>query len=372
MSERYELTGGKTSAVIFGNYPDTAELQQLYAMMNCPAFGKAQIRIMPDHHAGKGCVVGFTCPYTDKAVPNIVGVDIGCGVSALNIGKRTLKDNEFKAFDRYLRDNVPSGFSGRETQFNELKLVYSRFIDPMGRITWATFITELNKLAAKVATKENQVWCSLGTLGGGNHFIELGRHSETEDVYLTVHSGSRNFGLKVCTFHQKLAQSKVGPKQGLEWLEGEDAEAYLKDMRIAQKFAELNRMTMLTILAKHFDVKLKNAEMISSVHNFIGEDNIIRKGAISAKKGELVIIPWTMKDGLILGEGKGNPDWNNSAPHGAGRIMSRGDAKRTLTLTDYKATMEGIWTSCVSRDTLDEAPPLIRIPPWWRLLLKIL
>jgi RNA-splicing ligase RtcB len=354
--EGLELTGGRTSAVVYGNYPDPEELRQIYAMMDCPAFAGASIRIMPDHHAGKGCVIGFTCPVPvgGAVVPNIVGVDIGCGVQALNLGTRKMGENEFKAFDRHLRETVPSGFNGRAETFKDLQQTYTRYVDE--RFPWVNFQRQVADLAKKIGTKDQQVWCSAGTLGGGNHFIELDRDQASDDLYLTVHSGSRNFGLKVCLYHQKKATDKVGPKGGLEWLEGDDAEEYLRDMRTAQQFAMLNRMVMLTVLAKHFDVKMRDAELVTSVHNFIGEDRIIRKGAISAKAGEQVIIPWNMADGVIIGIGKGHLDWNQSAPHGAGRIMSRGEAKRTLTLTDYKAAMEGIWSSCIGRDTIDEAP----------------
>jgi RNA-splicing ligase RtcB len=357
MSEQYEFHGGQTKATVYGNYPDAAELSQIYAMMNCHAFKDATIRIMPDHHAGAGCVVGFTCPYTGKAVPNIVGVDIGCGVQALNIGSRPLGKNEFKAFDKYLRLNIPSGFSNRKSVYKELKLVYTRFIDPAGRVSWDAFVSAVDRIAVKVGSKAGSVWTSAGALGGGNHFIELDQDEASGKVFLVVHSGSRNFGLKVCKYHQKAAKDQRGSKNGLEWLDGAEADAYLADMRIAQRFAMLNRMTMLVILAAHFNVKMRDAEIITSIHNFIAEDdNVIRKGAISAKKGETVIIPWNMRDGLIIGIGKGNQNWNNSAPHGAGRIMSRSDARRSLTLTTYKGTMEGIWSSCVSEETIDESP----------------
>ena len=362
MAEQYELRGGKTSLIVYGNYPDKMELEQLFAMMDCPAFENQPIRIMPDHHAGSGCVIGFTSPYSGFAVPNVVGVDIGCGVQALNLGPRVLRDNEFKAFDRYLRDNVPSGFSSRSTPFKEMKLAYTRFVDPKGRVSWDQFVENVDKLASKVGSKPGSVWPSVGTLGGGNHFIELDHHEESDEMFLTVHSGSRNFGLKICLYHQRVAKDNLGPKRNLEWLEGDEAAAYLADMRTAQNYAVLNRMVMLTILAKHFKVKMREAEIITSVHNFIGDDDVIRKGAISAKKGERVILPWNMRDGVVVGVGKGNPDWNNSAPHGAGRIMSRGDAKRTLTLTDFKETMNGIWSSCISRDTLDEAPGAYKDP----------
>jgi len=358
----FELIGGRTAAVVYGNYPDTEELRQIYAMMDCPAFAGATIRIMPDHHAGKGCVIGFTCPVPvgGSVVPNIVGVDIGCGVQALNLGSSKMGENEFKAFDKYLRGSVPSGFNGRSETYKDLQQTYTRYVDE--RFPWADFQRQINDLAKKIGTKDQQVWCSAGTLGGGNHFIELDRADLTGDLYLIVHSGSRNFGLKVCMYHQQKALSLVGSKGGLEWLEGADAEEYLRDMKTAQQYAMLNRMVMLTILAKHFNVKMRDAELITSVHNFIGDDRVIRKGAISAKVGEQVIIPWNMKSGILLGTGKGNLDWNNSAPHGAGRTMSRGQAKRELTLTDFKADMEGIWSSCVSRDTLDESPRAYKDP----------
>lgn len=359
-SENYFFQGGKAAATVRGNHPDTAELSQIYAMLRCPALEGASIQIMPDHHAGKGCVVGFTAKGYPNLIPNLIGVDIGCGILALNLGPRKMQENEFKNFDRYLRDQVPSGFNNREEVYKELKLVYSRHVN--SRIPWDTFSQQVDEITKKANANSGTVWKSVGSLGSGNHFLELNLDHNSEDLYLTIHSGSRNFGLKVCLYHQKKAIAKVGPKQGLEWLEGADAEEYLRDMRVAQQFAMLNRAVMMTVLAKHFDVKMRDAEVISAIHNFIGDDNIIRKGAISAKKGEQLIIPLNMKNGSLLAVGKGNPDWNNSAPHGAGRLMSRGGAKQTLTLTDYKADMEGIWSSCISRDTIDEAPKAYKDP----------
>jgi RNA-splicing ligase RtcB len=217
---------------------------------------------------------------------------------------------------------------------------------------------------------------SLGTLGGGNHFIELGKSPECEDdfYFLTIHSGSRNFGLKIANFYQARAKAKVGDLKGLEWLEGDDLEDYLSDMRTAQEYAHLNRRMMANAILKFFGFAQDDPDeafeaegmKIESVHNYIdvAGDGIIRKGAIAANKGQRVVIPWNMQAGLIVGEGKGNRDWNFSAPHGAGRVMGRGAAQKLLSVDAFKATMNeaGVWSSCVGQDTLDESPMAYKDP----------
>jgi len=360
MVNAYEVVGdGGTTAIIYGDdYPDPGELQQIYAMLACPAFAGATVRIMPDHHAGAGCVIGFTAPMDrndPKVVPNVVGVDIGCGVHAVRLPTSAqLREEEFAAFDRHLRAKVPAGFAVRDEEFRDLELVYAH----MDRDTDVdAFRARVDALAKKIGTKLDRVWASVGTLGGGNHFIELDR-ADDGVLWLTVHSGSRNFGLQVANHYQRLAH-KEHPRGALSWLDGDAAREYLADMRTAQRFARLNRAVMLFVLAEaavgrvHERLALPS---VLSVHNYIGDDDVIRKGAVSAREGEAVIIPWNMRDGVVLGLGRGNTAWNESAPHGAGRRMGRKEAKNTLSVTEYKAAMAGIWSSCVGKATIDEAP----------------
>ena len=351
-----EYQGAATSCKVFTDSIEAEAVQQIYGFLNCPAFEGSQIRIMPDVHAGAGAVIGFTANLTDKVIPNVIGVDLGCGVLAYRLENPIMY---FQQFDKYLRANVPSGFSLRETEYPGIKpLFLTHFGGPHGirAAEWETFQKDVNTLAVKIGAETGKVWRALGTLGGGNHFIEVDRDEEGRHLWLVIHSGSRNFGLRVATYHQKKAEARMGPRGGLAWLEGEEAQEYLQDMRLAQTYAKLNRLIMLEALVGL--VTYSHDTVVESVHNFIGDDNVIRKGAISAKAGERVIIPWNMRDGLVLGVGKGNSDWNNSAPHGAGRKMGRGAAKRTLSLEDFEQTMKdaGVWSSCIGKETLDEAP----------------
>jgi RNA-splicing ligase RtcB len=316
---------------------EPAALAQIRTMAESPAFEGSTIRIMPDVHAGAGCVIGFTGTLTGRVVPNVVGVDIGCGIVSANLGHRPV---DFAAFDAFVRDNVPSGFSIH----TEAPVV-----------TDYALIEGMHEVIDATEQIQERVLKSLGTLGGGNHFIELGR-DEQERVWLTVHTGSRNFGLRVATWHQQKAVDTVGKQNGLEWLEGDAKRLYLQHMKIAQRYASFNRKLIIIRLVEGF-FRQDVDENVESVHNYIAfDDNIIRKGAIAAHAGQSVVIPWNMRDGLIIGTGLGNPEWNESAPHGAGRVMGRGQAKRTLKVENFEESMRGIWTSCVSKDTLDEAP----------------
>lgn len=325
---------------------DANSVSTIYGFLNSPAAEGSKVRIMPDVHDGAGCVIGFTASVTSRVVPNLIGVDIGCGVGTWRFSSDFLQRKAaFLSLDTFIRKNVPSG-AGSINDSPKLSLAPNKLLESLDEVCKVT-----NQNEFKVAR-------AIGSLGGGNHFIELGRKEGSSDFFLTIHSGSRNFGLQVATFHQKLAKGRVGNRHGLEWLEGEDLRNYMKHMEVAQKYAELNRRTMASTILEFFGLKEEDAEKIESVHNYIDlEDGIIRKGAISAQKGKEVVIPWNMKDGLVIGVGKGNEEWNFSAPHGAGRSMRRGDAKRRLDLDAFKKAMDdaGVWTSCVSRGTLDES-----------------
>ncbi|TFG62508.1 MAG: RNA-splicing ligase RtcB, partial [Spirochaetales bacterium] len=322
----------------------------------------SHVRIMPDCHAGAGCVIGYTARLNDTVIPNLIGVDIGCGVCTWNLGSLPVNKDLFENLDRFIRHSIPSGFKTRNRVFPRLeermetdgapKKVFSSFGDFEKRITAVT---------GKINLEADRVWNSLGTLGGGNHFIELDI-DDGRQVWLTLHSGSRNFGLQVAAFHQKLAKSagQEGCPKGLEYLSGSAADEYMKDMETAQFYARLNRNCMgHEIITGFFNLPFDKLMRVESVHNYINfEDNIIRKGAISAHREEAVIIPLNMAEGCILGTGRGTEDWNESAPHGAGRSMSRSKARQNIPLAEYRNIMKNhkVWSSCIGKDTLDEAP----------------
>lgn len=345
-------------------------VNQIHELLKQEAFSDAKVRIMPDVHAGKGCVIGFTADLGDKVIPNIVGVDIGCGMLTIDLG---YKDIDLEQLDKVIREKVPSGFNvHQKIQETPFKL---------------TELFAYDKLRNKMHIEK-----SVGTLGGGNHFIEVDE-DEKGRKYLIIHSGSRNLGKQIADIYQNIAieqmtkaseddrrkvidelksqnrQSEIPdalkaltptikiPKE-LAYLENEDRENYLHDMMLCQVYASENRKRMAynIITGMGWNIKLDIKDMFETIHNYIGKDNIVRKGAISAYEDEIVLIPINMRDGCIIARGKGNKDWNYSAPHGAGRIMSRGEAKRTLDFDEYQKSMEGIYSTSVLKSTLDEAP----------------
>lgn len=324
---------------------------QIISFLNCEVFKGSKICIMPDVHAGIGSVIGFTATMTDKIIPNVVGVDIGCGIASHCIGHLPGSDF-FAEFDGHLRQCVPSGFSIRDA-----------------RPKWSAEDGEVVDAVVAVARATDQdearVLRSLGTLGGGNHFIELGKDDDKR-FWLTIHTGSRNFGLQIANYHQAKASKMPGKGDVLAHLEGEEAALYYEHMKVAQKFALLNRKLIAQALIGFFRAQHElpdEIEKVESIHNYIDfGDNVIRKGAIAAHEGQRVVIPWNMRDGLIIGRGKGNAAWNQSAPHGAGRLMSRGAARKKLDVDAYEKTMQGIWSSCVGKATLDEAPMVYKDP----------
>lgn len=328
-------------------YLDATTADQIISFLEHPGFRGRKIRIMPDTHAGKGSCVGFTMDLGDVVIPNIIGVDIGCGIMASKLPINLMTSEDFSNLDKFIRENIPSGFSIRNKPSEYANDIYMEVY---------------GQLADSLDVDRERVFKSLGTLGGGNHFIEVGR--DTEGYYwLTIHSGSRNLGLQVAKWYQKLADEMCkkyyvdyGDLNFLPVSIG-PAEDYIDDMKVAQQYAHDNRQIMTaTILEQFFGVHPE--EQIDSVHNYINfDDGIVRKGATSAHAGERLVIPFNMEDGLIIGTGKGNSDWNFSAPHGAGRILSRSAAKRTLDLEVAKRGMEnmGIFTTSLSKDTLDEA-----------------
>ena len=348
-----EIKGKYNAALVMAETLDDTTRQQIQEFVNHPVSQNTRIAIMADAHAGAGCVVGYTATLGDYVVPALVGVDVGCGVAAFELGSI---DVDFEDFDEFIRAHIPSGFSVHKEP------------RPLAR---GPCVADAIAVANKIGIDPDRVVRSLGTLGGGNHFIEL----DTDLVgstWLVIHSGSRNFGLRVANFWQKQARSLlakffIGKDQhkGLEFLPvGHGAEGYLADMQVAQAYAGLNRTIMAgDIIEGYFGAMASSLRSVVSVHNYISPeddqcDSIVRKGAISAHEDEEVIIPLNMRDGAIIGKGLGSRKWNYSAPHGAGRVLSRKQAKRTLSLGDFIATMEeaGVWSSSVGPDTLDEAP----------------
>ena len=359
---------------IFTKNIEEQAINQINELLNQEAFKDSKVRIMPDVHAGKGCVIGFTGNLGEKVIPNIVGVDVGCGMLCVELGN---VDLDLERLDKIIREYVPSGMNVHENQrykFLELEQLYCYKL---------------------LKNKDNWLEKSMGTLGCGNHFIEIDI-DEDNNKYLVIHTGSRNLGKQVAEIYQEKAikycsyekemnlerqniikeykeqhkekeiqeklieiselyEGRTKLPKDLCYLEGKLREDYLHDMKICQEFASRNRREIAFVIMSKMNLDCIN--YFETIHNYISfEDNIVRKGAISAKKGEKVLIPMNMRDGCIIGIGKGNDDWNQSAPHGAGRIMSRMKAKETFNLDEYKESMKDIYTTSVNEDTIDEAP----------------
>lgn len=359
--------------------------KQIDEIMKSPAFKDEKVRIMPDVHAGKGCVIGFTSTMGDKVIPNVVGVDIGCGMLTVPLGQA---DIDLKRLDEVIKLYIPSGANVHDSvAWNSLKAELFMY--------WYDLI-HIQSLMQKLHCIKNiknldRIERSLGTLGGGNHFIEVGVDSKGEK-YLIIHTGSRNLGSQVASYYQDLAikqknerfsakkerlinkykesdreselqseiiklQQEFASNNDLCYLEGEHKYMYLNDMATCQEYASLNRGIILHMIVNKMGMQNRCKLGFHTIHNYISlKDNIVRKGAISAQKDEKLLIPINMRDGCILGVGKGNDDWNQSAPHGAGRIMSRTQAKKEIKLDEFKDTMSGIYSTSIKSNTIDEAP----------------
>ena len=341
-----EIQGKYNTAKVFTYNIEPTAMSQIHNLLNQSFVEGSKIRIMPDVHAGAGCTIGTTMTITTKVVPNMVGVDIGCGMETVRLKDKHIELNQL---DKAIHKYIPAGFSIRDTAHH-----YADMVD-------------LTALRCAKHMRLDRAALSIGTLGGGNHFIELGKAkavSPSNDIdgalFLVVHSGSRNIGNMAAEWYQKkaiadLKDKKVNIERSLAYAEGRLMDDYLHDMAILQRYAEVNRKAIIKELEKR--VGFKVLESFTTTHNYIDlESRILRKGAISAKKGERVLIPMNMRDGSLICMGKGNPDWNFSAPHGAGRIMSRSTAKEKITLTQFEQAMEGIYSTTISRKTIDEAP----------------
>lgn len=364
------LNGKYNSAKVFTEVIDEASISQIIALCNQPVSENSRIRIMPDVHAGAGCTIGTSMTVTDKAIPNLVGVDIGCGMETVRLKEKHI---ELQKLDKLIYEKIPSGFDIREKEHR-----YNERID----LTKLYCYEHINPIRAQR---------SIGTLGGGNHFIEADKGSDGS-IYIVIHSGSRHLGVETAKYYQEEAyrrlngsaksdvdalisqlksegkekqiQSEIkklkntkhtdAPKH-LAYTEGELFEQYIHDMKIVQEFAMLNRKAMMDEIIKGMGLHI--TEHFTTVHNYIDtETMILRKGAVSAQMGEKLLIPINMRDGSLICTGKGNEEWNYSAPHGAGRLMSRSQAKESFTVSEYKKQMKGIYTTSVNSATLDECP----------------
>lgn len=383
---------GYNVRIFTDNIEDSAS-EQIKELLSIDVFSKCKIRIMPDVHAGAGCVIGFTGDLGDKVIPNIVGVDIGCGILVQPFACKG--DIDYHALNEFILRCIPSGRNYRDSRYAPLPQkymdVYREAKDIIKQLRCYRELKETKRLNA-----------SIGSLGGGNHFIELDK-DKCGMTYLVVHTGSRNLGKQVAQIYQKLAvkcqsgwaelmeeqnrmiaEYKAAERKDelqdairqlhnsfkmrkptippdLSYLEGVYREDYLHDMRLCQQWAKMNRGLIVNLIMDYFilqgHVEAKPYDLaFESVHNYIGDDNIIRKGAIAAYEGQKCIIPLNMRDGSLICIGKGNVEWNCSAPHGAGRIMSRSQAFKTISMDDYRASMLGIYSESLSEETKDESP----------------
>ena len=358
-----ELKAKFNNAKVFTDNIDAETISQIMLLLNQEFAKDNKIRIMPDTHAGSGCVIGTTMTIKDKIVPNLVGVDIGCGMHAVKLKE---KEIDLSALDEVIEKYIPSGANIHELMASPYDL--------------DDIIAPIDKERARR---------SIGTLGGGNHFIEVNRDSEGY-LWLVIHTGSRHLGIEICKHYQDLAyktlkgrgdvvkdiieklkaegrqreiesatktikEKEITIPKDLCYLEGDNFKNYIHDMNLAQKYALTNRMHIADGIMRL--LFLHEEERFDTIHNYIDIDNmILRKGAISAQAGEKVIIPMNMRDGSLICVGKGNPDWNYSAPHGAGRVMSRSKAKETINMHDFKDSMKDIYSTSVVESTIDEAP----------------
>lgn len=363
------LRGKYGEAKVFTDVVDSESISQVINLLNQPYVEGSRVRMMPDIHAGAGCTIGTTMSIKDKICPNLVGVDIGCGMETIRIKENHIEPQQL---DKLIRRGIPSGFAIRNRPHR-----YAEMVD-------------IEKLYCGKYVDLDRAAKSIGTLGGGNHFIEANRDDDGH-IYIVVHSGSRHLGLEIANYYQEagykalttyskeeidkvIADLKASGRQNeiqtvlkqmkskssgvpkpLAYVEGALMEQYLHDMKIAQEFAMLNRKAMIDVIVKGLGIHVE--EQFTTIHNYIDTKNmILRKGAVSARAGEKLLIPINMRDGSLVCVGKGNEDWNCSAPHGAGRLMGRSAAKSSFTVSEFKKQMEGIYTTSVGRSTLDECP----------------
>lgn len=362
------ITGAYNSAIVHTDVLEEKAMQQIKELCNQEYSAGSKIRIMPDVHAGAGCTIGTTMTISDKIVPNLVGVDIGCGMECIQVEEREI---DLERLDAIIHAFIPAGFNTRNTPHEYLA------------------DAKINDLICRINLDRAQK--SLGTLGGGNHFIEANK-DEAGNLYIVVHSGSRHMGLEIANHYQELAWKTINGKskpdisglvaklkaagredeiqsaiaaiksktqssipKALAYVDGNSFNDYIHDMQIAQEYAALNRKAMLNVIVENMGLTI--TDQFTTIHNYIDTNSmILRKGAVSAKAGERLLIPINMRDGSLVCIGKGNDEWNQSAPHGAGRLMSRTAAKKEFTLEAFKKQMQGVYSSTVDTSTLDECP----------------
>lgn len=349
MQERIKFVKGRTMLKVNGVFADAEiftddieqyTLAQIQMICDNETAEGSRIRVMPDVHPGKVGPVGLTMTVGDKIIPNLVGVDIGCGMTCARIREKRV---EFQKLDRVIRENIPAGMQIKKNAEN-----FSERFD-------------LLRLKCLDHINISRAYLSLGTLGGGNHFIELDCDEE-ENLYVVIHSGSRHLGVEVAEYYQNQGWLKckdsIKAGQPMAYVEGELKEDYLSDLKVVQDFAAFNRECILDVLCK--GMKWKIEDCFSVPHNYVEqlEDGVylLRKGAAPARKGEHLVIPINMRDGVLLCTGRGNDEWNQSAPHGAGRILRRDEVKKHYTVSAFRKEMKGVYTSCIGEDTLDESP----------------
>ena len=335
-----KIKGSFAEAVVYTDDIEEYAKAQIQLICDNEIAKGSDIRVMPDVHPGKIGPIGLTMTLGERVMPNLLGVDIGCGMLMTKVKTKSL---EFQKLDKVIRENIPSGFAIRQKQHP----VAEEF--------------DFKRLNCHSHINEEKARRSLGTLGGGNHFIEIDKGDK--DTYVVIHTGSRHLGVEITENYIREGQEYLKSKDldvpyELTWLEGSLKEAYLHDVSVAQEYAALNRRIILREILK--GMKWKKSECIESVHNYIDVlsdgRKVLRKGAISAREGQPVVIPVNMRDGVIIGLGKGNMDWNESAPHGSGRKYKREDVKNNFTVSAFKAEMKGIYCTCIGTGTLDEAP----------------
>ena len=377
------ISGSHNTATVFTNNIEESTLSQIKQLCDQPFFSDSKIRIMPDTHSGVGCVIGTTMTISNKIVPNLVGVDIGCGMLTIQLPTSiNLTQNNLSQIDTYINQNIPCGFN----------------INPQPHLNFKEQIQSL--ICFRDLTKSSAEFNrAIGSLGGGNHFIEINVDEQTNTHYLVIHSGSRNLGQRVATHYQNKAydyhngldsqyeETRIQLIQSLKsqnrkheiqselaklkqqykkectiekelcYLEGKLMQDYLHDMKIVQEYANLNRYIIgKRIVEEHLLIPFDSLYSFQTIHNYIDIDNmILRKGAISSQENEIVLIPINMRDGSLICKGKGNPNWNYSAPHGAGRLMSRTQAKQNISLTDFEDSMKEVFTTSVNESTIDES-----------------
>lgn len=365
-----ELRGKYGTAKVFTELVEEKALEQVTTLLNQEFVSGSKIRIMPDVHAGAGCTIGTTMTIRDKCCPNLVGVDIGCGMHTTMLSATS--EINLERLDRVIREHIPSGFNVRDAEH------------------WYIKNTRIGELICHKHIDMERAKRSLGTLGGGNHFIEVDQDDDGR-LYLVIHSGSRHLGLEVAGYYQRLAEeqlrgrdknsvkelidsmkaqgrhseianelkriksSAVEIPKDLSYVSGQLFNDYVHDMKIVQEYAKWNRIAMTDVIRTYMD--WASVDDFETIHNYIDTDDmILRKGAVSAHEGELLLIPINMRDGSLICIGKGNEDWNYSAPHGAGRLMSRSEAKKKFSVDEFANSMAGVYTTSVGDDTLDECP----------------